>query len=179
MRMAAEANGATLLPALPSRVIRAGTCVHPTRPQAQMCTSWTSDDDLAFRWRSETGQELVGVRVTSPSWMFARLARRANTLVLLVPVVTRHQLSEQRQCECHRDYGYFDFEGEIESVFLVEDMPIDGVEVVNVPIVEDFILWRCDLVVQLAQASCPPNPLIPPRFSSATEPRPRSSGYDG
>lgn len=151
MRMAAEAVGATLLTALPTREIRVGACASPSLPQAQTCASWLSNDGLAFRRRDRAGVELVGVRVESPSWQYARLARRGNTLVVLVPTVTRQLESRQTQCECEgRSAGYVDFENDIESVFLVEDQPVDGVEVLSVPILEDFIEWRCALVVTAA-----------------------------
>ncbi len=148
MRMAAEAVGAVLLPATPTRVIQVGACSNRDLPEAQTCISWASDDGLAFRWRDPTGSESLGVKVDSPFWLFARLARRGDTLVLLVPVVTRRLVSRETECECREgSSGYFDFALEIQSVFLLGDLPLDGVEVVNVPIIEDFVEWRCALVV--------------------------------
>lgn len=151
MRMAAESVGATLLPNTPKRIIRAGACVGRDLPQTQTCASWVSDDRLAFRWRDRTGTNSVGVVIDSASWLYARLARRGNTLVLLMPIVSRELESRQTECECEgRPTGYFDFENEVEPVFLVDDLPVDGVEVVSVPIVEDVIEWRCALVVTAA-----------------------------
>jgi hypothetical protein len=144
MRAAARAVGAELLQALPERTLRIGSCTGARLSPGRACATWVSGDRRAFRWTDGSGPTSIGVRISSPAWQYARVARRANTLVLLVPVVTRHAESKQTRCECYgHSSGYYDLEQDLESVFLIGDLPLEGVLVVNVPIVEDFIPWKC------------------------------------
>jgi hypothetical protein len=152
MRAAAKKVGATLLATMPLKTLQVNPCAKTVGAHdapERGCAAWVSEDGRAFRWTDRAGSTFVTVRIPSPAWQYARLARRNNTLILLVPAVTRHVVSRKTRCECLVNSPYwFSFDRYEEAVFLLEDFPVDRIEVVQVPIVEDFIKWTCAAFVE-------------------------------
>lgn len=144
MRAAAMKRGAVLLPALAwgFNTRHCDSLVVPELAPENGCVHWESSDRRAFRMRDARGNVTLAVRVRSPAWYYARLARRGGTLYVLVPKISRRIVGEATQCECVRQTGYV-LGSPDEFAFTLEDLPLEEVEEVEVPIVEDILKWHC------------------------------------
>lgn len=70
----------------------------------------------------------------------ARLARRGNTLLVLLPKVTRRKAGEGTACECDgmprpSIPGFY--------ALVLDDSPPEKLEELEVPLFEDFVAWEC------------------------------------
>ena len=77
------------------------------------------------------------------SW--ARLAKRGETLLLLTPNVTFHQLDYRVQCECEGGPVIQSMSGYVNlgSAFLLDEGPKAEIQVITVPVVDDYVAWDC------------------------------------
>jgi len=116
------------------------------------CLKSASDDGRSFRIVDDRGEPRLFVPVRSPAWPYSRLARRGNTLFVLLPRVSRRRVDEATRCECNRSYGY-GYEEYLPKQFgfVVDDMPLSRVEEIEVPLTEDYINWRCKVIVIAAK----------------------------
>jgi hypothetical protein len=140
MRRAAARFRATLTDAEPVIVddVPCESLILPNIPPEGGCIFWEAGDGRLFRFQDSRGKRHVGVRLSSPSLPFARLARNGNSLVLLLPKVHRHKVGERTRCQCSAGaYPEFSYS------FVLEDFEPDGLDVVEVTVIEDYIDWRC------------------------------------
>ena len=139
-----SSSGATLLPVL-AEGFNPWPCdslVAPELPPERGCIHWESKDGRAFRMLDARGHVRLVVRVRSSAWYYARLAMRGRTLYVLVPKVSRRVVGEATRCRCERESGYV-LGSPDEFGFMLEDLPLERVEELEVPIVEDVLKWRC------------------------------------
>jgi hypothetical protein len=71
---------------------------------------------------------------------YLRLARRGDTLLVLVPSVSRRMVGERSACEC--DAGLV-FIPRTYRAFVLDDLGFSKLERVTVPVIEDYVRWNC------------------------------------
>jgi hypothetical protein len=155
MRAAAEQQGADLLPDVLQHLYLPlcetadlVAAVRPLDPSAG-CLDWSQKENV-YRLRVP-GQK---PRLVIPVYLsrrgdtpYERVARRGSRVVLLVPRTIRRNARSGHGCECSGGYIAWSTGDPMIDVyaFVIEDA--DPVELlrVEVPMVEDFIEWRCDV----------------------------------
>jgi hypothetical protein len=71
---------------------------------------------------------------------YTRLARRGNTLLLLVPHVVRRTVGEKSACECNAGLVFL---RPTYVAFVLDDVAVSELERVTVNVTEDYIRWHC------------------------------------
>jgi hypothetical protein len=150
MRRAAARFGATLTSVAPRAIVDApcDSLVAPDIPPEANCISWQSADGRLFRFHDAGGRKHLVIPLDSPSWSYARVARNGNHVVLLVPKVHPHKVGNGTRCQCS-DTHYPEPVSRYGFVF--DDFEPDGLDVVEVPMTEDYVAWWCGEV--LAQST--------------------------
>src|SRR5262245_48593747 len=99
MRIAAGQVGAELLPVFPEEVHDCDLPGWPTPPGGH-CVAYNPEYNGLVRLVDGRGTAHQAVAVRGLlGWYYARLARRGDDLVLLVPKLTSRQVDRQTQCE--------------------------------------------------------------------------------
>ena len=140
MQSAADQIGAELLPIFPEEVY---DCDLPGSS-----FRWTSDC-IQWNWTAG-GVRLVDARgqmhsalpIHVPDGYYARLARRDNDLILLVPKVTRREVDRRTQCECD-GLPRSKPRGPLRVVFIVEGGAPSTIPQVEVPVTDDYVAFDC------------------------------------
>jgi len=160
MRRAAALFGATLVSVPPQEIVDApcDSLVAPDLPPDANCISWQSEDGRLFRFHDAHGGKHLVIPVHSPSWIYARVARNGNHLVLLLPKVRQRKVSEGTRCECS---GMAAPEFVTSYGFVFDDFQPDRLDVVEVPMTEDYIAWGCKEVLARSTNELP-SPSSPP-----------------
>lgn len=78
----------------------------------------------------------------------ARLAKRGNTLLVLSPQITFHQLDDRTQCECNGGPRVVSMSGYVNlgSAFVIDDLPEAEIQLVTVPVAYDYVAWQCKVI---------------------------------
>jgi hypothetical protein len=148
MRGAAARVGAALLPSAPERVDLANFCdmlVVRQNEDARNCVVSIAEDQRTARIL-HSSRNRIAVPVRSKDGYYARLARRGNTLFLLVPTVTRSKVREGTECTCRGGMYELERQVDLQWSFVIDDGPIDKVEEIPVPVTEQFAEWKCKLI---------------------------------
>jgi hypothetical protein len=147
MRAAAEQRGATLLPDVARNIVVGPPCGTPETHLVWGCLEPSAREGVYRLQRVPqygiTTTSIVVVATRQPSLApYVRLARAGHSLLLLVPDVTRRRVRSAEACGC--DSGWTT--GTIRVSFVlngIDDLDVTDVEEVHVPMVEDFVDWRC------------------------------------
>lgn len=145
MRAVAEQHGATLLPAV-ARDIVAPLCGTPEARPGSSCLEASAREGV-YRVQdvSQDGVKtttLIVVATRRPSLApYVRLARTGHSLLLLIPDVTRRKVRSAEACGC--EDGETTTTDPFRFSFVLDDLDATEVEEVHVPMIEDFIDWRC------------------------------------
>jgi len=77
----------------------------------------------------------------------ARLAKRGNTLFLLKPALTFHQVDRRTQCQCEGGPVLVSMSGFVDLglAFVLDDQPRAEIQTISVPVVDDYVAWDCKL----------------------------------
>ncbi|HXU03049.1 MAG TPA: hypothetical protein VN903_18915 [Polyangia bacterium] len=109
-------------------------------PHARDCIQWnTSAYGKLVDARGVT-HEVVPIHV--PDWTYARLARRNNDLILLVPKVTRREVDRRTPCECDKVPRTAP-PGSTRVVFMMREGGRLLSAQVEVPVTEDYVTLDC------------------------------------
>lgn len=147
MKLAAGQVGAQLLPALPEEVL---DCDDPRQPalarRGSDCLEWNPRYSRLLPLRDARGALHQALVIDLPdwSWIYARLARRGDDLILLVPKVTRgRQLDHVKQCACGA-MSTLDPLSKPRVVFAVDGLPeAVNVRTLEVPVTVDYVRFEC------------------------------------
>jgi hypothetical protein len=167
MKRAAARFGAALLPNAARKIPLRGSCdspVIPDIPPSWDCVSWRSEGGSLVRFQDATGKKYLVVLVKERDADYARVGRAGNRLVLLRPIITRDQVGERTRCQCDGmphpvmpfSYG-----------FVLDDFPVEGLDVADVSMIEDYVTWHCKEILLQSDP--------PARTALAAESKPRPS----
>jgi hypothetical protein len=92
--------------------------------------------------KDEQGKSWLAITVSWEHLEYARLGRRGSRLFLLRPAIERRKVGDRTECECDGMPRVMIAEN---GAFLIEDVPAVSVEIVDVPMVEEYVDWRCKL----------------------------------
>lgn len=149
----AQRQGATLLPNRPlglgftplcgetGTTLRSGRyCV--LLPEQPISVTGSVGD--AYQLLDSEGERHFAITLGASS-EGARLATRDKRLLLLTPEITLHQIDKRAQCECNGGPVVLSMSGFVDLgfAFLLDDLPMDSIKRVSVPIVNDDIEWQC------------------------------------
>ncbi|HEY0463829.1 MAG TPA: hypothetical protein VGC79_06455, partial [Polyangiaceae bacterium] len=102
----------------------------------------------AYQLLDHEGKRLIAIPI---GWAVsgARLARRENTLFLLTPAVTLHQVDERVQCVCKGGPVIVSMSGYVNlgSAFVIHDLPEVAIQQIVVPVVDDYVEWHCKAIL--------------------------------
>lgn len=71
---------------------------------------------------------------------YTRLARRGDTLLVLVPRVSHRMVDEKSACECDRGLVFIP---RTYRAFVLNDVRVSKLERIAIPVTEDYIRWEC------------------------------------
>lgn len=146
MRSAAERRGATLLPHRPEEVQLMALC----RPDYEhSCVLGPADNGRTYRIRDDRGNVRLAVSVGSLARPTTRLARRGSKLLVLVPQATPGKVTSRTACECDGMPRIMSATGFVHLglTFFVDEIPGVDVEEVLVPVTEDRVEWKCNVLL--------------------------------
>jgi hypothetical protein len=104
--------------------------------------SWAPDapDGEVLHLKDGQGKIWLAVTVSQSHLSYARLAQRGSAVFFLRPRMSRRKVGDRTECECngmprplHPEIG----------VFVIEDVPSVKIEMVDIPMTEDFVDWGC------------------------------------
>lgn len=141
MRDAAHRLGAELLPVFPEEVYEcdlAGSWV----PRGADCVMWEPNDRGLIAVRDLHGTVRRALPIQVQDWLYARLARRGDDLILLVPKLTRREVDRRTICGC---YVEMQVGAPVKPlvVFVVDGAPKTAVQEVEVPVTVETVGFKC------------------------------------
>lgn len=160
MRAVAERRGAVLLPNQPE-FISLGSCemfgAHagppPVLPPASgwggphyPCMVSGGDVGPTRRILGADGKVRTAVLILKDHPGYARLAKRGNVLFLLAAAASDRRVGGITVCECEGGEDVVEPGVTEEMAFILDEMPVDRVEEVRVPITVEFLEWKCKII---------------------------------
>jgi hypothetical protein len=97
-------------------------------------------DGQVIHLKGDQGKGWLAITVSPEHLAYARLARRGSRLIFVRPAITRRTVEDRTECECDAMPRVMIAETD---AFLIEDVPEASLEVVDVPMVEEYVNWHC------------------------------------
>jgi hypothetical protein len=150
MQAAAARLGATLLPERVQVWHRPWQCSSQRFAEEVVCDVWwglavspvTRVEDPAGKWH-----QVIPV-ADDGRGAYLRVARRGDTLFVLVPDIKRRAVRSSVACECD---GGPTVVGTTYAAMVLDDFPVSKVVRVSVPVTEDYIAWTCEAILVQAE----------------------------
>jgi hypothetical protein len=117
---------------------------HDPGLKCQEGNGWSNapPDGHVIHLKDDQGKGWLAITVTWEHLRYARLARRGSRLFFLRPAIRRRKVGDRTECECDGMPRVMIAEN---SAFLIEDVPGASLEFVDVPMVEEYVEWRCNV----------------------------------
>jgi hypothetical protein len=115
---------------------------HDPGLKCQETNGWSNapSDGEVIHLKDDQGKGWLAVTVSGEHLGYARLARRGSRLFFLRPAITRRKVGDRTECACDGMPRVMIAEN---NAFLIEDVPGASLEFVDVPMVEEYVEWRC------------------------------------
>jgi len=179
MQRTAQRLGATLLPGRPQGLWFTPMCDGTPEStlrnhrhcviQSQPVLNATGGLGDVYQLLDHEGNRRIAITI-GEELRGARLAKRGNTLFLLTPAVTFHQVDRRAQCQCEGGPVLVSMSGFVNLglVFVLDEPPAE-IQTISVPGVDDYVAWDCKQIFvrnnhiphrAVARASAGPDALL-------------------
>lgn len=158
MRRAAQRRGLTLLPERAQMLGFAPLCATTetaSRTRPGYCVlmpggalSATGELGDVYQLLDAEGKPRTAITL-GEEHRSARLARRGESLFVLTPAATYHQIDRRVQCDCEGGPVIVSMSGFINLglAFVLDAPPRADIQSITVPVVEDYVAWDCKRIL--------------------------------